>query len=68
MAEPRPLATAPEVADYLRVPVATLHQWRHKGTGPRASKTGRYLRYDWEDVKQWLDGNATGARHQGVAS
>ncbi|MDG4809930.1 helix-turn-helix domain-containing protein [Micromonospora sp. WMMD1120] len=50
----RPLASATEVSDYLQVPVATLHQWRHKGTGPKCSKVGRWLRYDWADVDAWL--------------
>lgn len=50
----RPLASAEEISEYLKVPVVTLHQWRHKGTGPRASKVGRWLRYRWEDVEEWL--------------
>jgi len=54
----RPLGTAEEIAVYLGVPVATLHQWRHKGTGPRASKVGRWLRYRWTDVEKWLDDQA----------
>lgn len=57
----RPLGTAEEVSDYLGVPVATLHQWRHKGTGPRASKVGRWLRYRWDDVEKWLDEQAKAA-------
>ena len=31
------LLTIQEVADLVRVPVATLRYWRHLGTGPRAS-------------------------------
>jgi excisionase family DNA binding protein len=56
----RPLASAEEVAQYLGVPVATLHQWRHRGTGPKASKVGRWLRYRWSDVDVWLDRQASG--------
>lgn len=39
------LITIDEVAEYLQIPVATLYQWRHKGTGPKALKLGRHLRH-----------------------
>lgn len=55
------MGTAEEVAAYLQVPVSDLYQWRHKGTGPRASKVGRYLRYRWADVEKWLDAQAKAA-------
>lgn len=58
----RPLATASEVADYLGVPVATLHQWRYKGVGPRASRVGRHLRYRWEDVDAYVAKQASDDR------
>lgn len=48
------LMTVEEVADFLGVPVATLYQWRHKGTGPCAFRVGRFLRYDPADVRHWL--------------
>ena len=51
---PRPLATPQEVADYLRKPVGTLKEWRWRGTGPRYSRQGRDVRYDWEDVYAWV--------------
>lgn len=54
----RPLATSAEIAAYLGVPVATLDQWSHRGTGPRFSRVGRYRRYRWSDVEKWLDGQA----------
>ena len=49
------LWTVPEVAEFLGVPVATLYAWRQNGTGPRASKVGRHLRYRPRDVERWLD-------------
>lgn len=52
------LLSVEEVADYLGVPVNTLYQWRHKGTGPIAFRVGRFLRYDPSDVRQWLTDNA----------
>jgi excisionase family DNA binding protein len=56
-----PLQTTQEVADRLRVPVATLAYWRHVGAGPRSIKVGRHVRYQPADVDIWLDKNATPA-------
>jgi excisionase family DNA binding protein len=44
-----------EVARRLDIPKATLYQWRYKGIGPRSHRIGRYLRYRWSDVLEWLD-------------
>lgn len=52
------LMTVEEVADYLNVPVSTIYQWRHKGTGPRAFRVGRFLRYDPSDIRAWLHQHA----------
>jgi excisionase family DNA binding protein len=52
--EARRLATPPEVAAYLQVPVRTLYTWRYQRKGPRAHRVGRHLRYRWEDVEAWL--------------
>ena len=46
--------TPQEVSRFLGVPVATLHQWRYLGTGPRAAKVGRHLRYLPADVLAWF--------------
>jgi len=56
------LMTSEEVAEYLRVPVPTLYQWRHKGAGPKAARVGRWLRYKRDDVDRWLDQQGTAAR------
>ena len=48
------LWTVEETASYLRVPPATLYQWRYLGTGPKAGKVGRWLRYDPADVIAWF--------------
>jgi excisionase family DNA binding protein len=50
--------TIKEVSTFLRVPVGTLYQWRHRRTGPRASKVGRHLRYDPDEVRAWLSRQA----------
>lgn len=53
MNDVRPLATIGEVSAYLRVPVATLYDWRHHRKGPKARRVGRHLRYDWADVEAY---------------
>jgi excisionase family DNA binding protein len=54
------LATPEQVAEYLNdIPVKTLAEWRSKGTGPRYSKVGRHVRYDWADVREWLAAQST---------
>lgn len=52
------LLSVEDVADFLGVPVNTLYQWRHKGTGPTAFRVGRFLRYDPAEVRDWLKTNA----------
>jgi excisionase family DNA binding protein len=49
------LLSADEVAEFLGIPIATLYQWRHKGTGPSAYRVGRHLRYEPSAVREWLD-------------
>lgn len=60
MADMRPLASRTEVAEYLGVPAGTLTQWAHRGIGPRYSRVGRYTRYRWSDIEQWLSEQASG--------
>lgn len=48
------LLTIDEAAAYLRVPVETLRKWRSQGTGPRAARVGRHLRYRRAEVDRWL--------------
>ncbi|MEW6474218.1 MAG: helix-turn-helix domain-containing protein [Actinomycetota bacterium] len=47
--------TIEEVGDYLRVPVATLYDWRHRGIGPSGMRVGRHVRYRLRDVDSWLE-------------
>jgi excisionase family DNA binding protein len=48
--------TTQEVADLLRLSgVQHLYDMRWKGTGPRAAKIGRELRYRRSDVDAWID-------------
>ena len=52
------LFTVEELAEELRVPVATLYRWRHFGEGPPAYRVGRHLRYPEDGVDRWLEGLA----------
>jgi excisionase family DNA binding protein len=49
-----PLLSTDDVARYLGVPIATLYQWKHKGSGPRSLRVGKHLRYRRDDVENWL--------------
>jgi len=51
--------TIHDVAAYLRIPVGTLYQWRHRRTGPPAVKVGRHLRYDPDHVRAWCQERET---------
>ncbi len=48
------LLTMQEVANVVRVPLATLRYWRHLGTGPRGFRIGRSVRYWRTEVHTWL--------------
>ena len=60
------LLTIQEVADIVRVPVATLRYWRHLGTGPRSFRVGRSVRYWRTEVIAWLDDQANNDRRSVV--
>jgi excisionase family DNA binding protein len=49
------LLSVAELADYLGVPVSTIHYWRGKEQGPPALKVGRRLRFRVADVVRWLE-------------
>ena len=55
------LWTVKDVADFLGVPISTLHQWRYLGTGPAAFRVGKHLRYDPDVVRRWLVDHCSGA-------
>lgn len=58
------LLTPAEVAEYLRVPVSTLHGWRQNkwNVGPPAIKVGKRLRYPLSGFEKWLDEACEGKR------
>ena len=48
------LLTETQVADILNLRVATLRRWRWIGQGPRFIKIGAAVRYDPEQLKDYL--------------
>ncbi len=50
-----PLLTTDELAEYLGVPRATIYRWRYDGTGPKAYRIGRHLRYRRADVEAFIE-------------
>ncbi|MGH3547086.1 MAG: helix-turn-helix domain-containing protein [Pseudonocardiaceae bacterium] len=52
------LMTAKETANYLRLKVKTLHNWRTRQMGPPATKVGGLLRYRKSVVDRWLEQEA----------
>lgn len=59
------LLSPAELAEYLGVPVDTVYAWRYRGTGPRAFRVGRHLRFREADVQQWLSAQAADSKSPG---
>lgn len=49
--------TTEELADLITVPLPTIYKWNHKGTGPAATRVGKYTRYSRKAVDAWLAAN-----------
>ena len=49
------LLTPKDVAELLGVPVGTLYRWRHIGTGPKAMRVGKHLRFRLADIEEYVD-------------
>jgi excisionase family DNA binding protein len=48
--------TIGELAAELRVPVATVYQWRTRRRGPRGARFGKHVRFRRSDVDAWIAG------------
>ena len=48
------LMTEEELAEYLRVSLATVRRWRYEQTGPPVEWAGRRPRYRKAEVDAWL--------------
>ncbi|HEY1324725.1 MAG TPA: helix-turn-helix domain-containing protein [Streptosporangiaceae bacterium] len=46
--------TLVEIAEDLKVPVATVYQWRSRGDAPVGHKFGRHVRVRRGDYEAWL--------------
>lgn len=44
-----------ELADELGVPWKTVYGWNSKGTGPRAARFGRHVKFRRCDVEAWVE-------------
>ena len=49
------LLTEAEVADYLRISLATIRRWRAEGTGPPWLRVGRGIRYSRRSLDAWVE-------------
>ena len=54
------LLTELEVSHVLRVSLATLRKWRVEKRAPRFIKIGSLVRYQLEDLREWLSSLPTG--------
>lgn len=50
------LMTTPEAAEYLRFTPAALEKWRRLETGPPYIRLGQQVRYDRQDLDEYLEG------------
>ncbi len=48
------ILTLDDVANLLKVPVATLRKWRVARTGPAAFRLGKYVRYKRSSIDQFI--------------
>ncbi|MGW0913981.1 helix-turn-helix transcriptional regulator [Streptomyces sp. NPDC002784] len=54
--------TPEDLVIMFRLPsVETVYQWRRKGVGPRSFRVGRYVRFDPEVVRAWVESRMQGA-------
>ena len=44
-----------QVSDEWQIPVATIYTWQVKGTGPKAYKFGKHLRFKRTDLAAWAE-------------
>ena len=49
------LATAKEVAAYLKVHPKSVDRWASRGAGPPFIRIEGARRYDWNDVRAWVE-------------
>lgn len=50
-----PLVDRDEVAAFLGIEPRTLDNWASAGQGPAYVKVGGRRKYDWTDVREWVE-------------
>lgn len=53
------LLTTEQVAELLQIPVDTVRWWRKRRRGPKSVLIGKHARYRPEDVRAWLNAQAS---------
>ncbi|WP_311380648.1 helix-turn-helix domain-containing protein [Arthrobacter sp. ISL-69] len=43
-----------QLAEELRIPLATIYVWRSRHQGPRGHKIGAHVRYSRQSINEWL--------------
>jgi predicted DNA-binding transcriptional regulator AlpA len=51
---PRDWMSPQDLADWLDVPVKSVYVWNSTGTGPRATRVGKHVRYSRQSIAAWL--------------
>ena len=51
--ERSPFSTS-QLAEWLKVPVATIYAWRRMGYGPPSNRIGKRISYRPSDVQRWM--------------
>lgn len=54
------LLTTAELAEYFQISIKRLEYWRSQGKGPPWVRLEGSIRYRWDDVQKWLEGNQCG--------
>lgn len=47
-----------DLAELLKVPIATVYRWNHTGQAPPFIKVGKHVRYKASDVEAWITSRA----------
>lgn len=59
-----PLLTRKELAEKLGVAPITIHRWKTKNNLPYVFLATKTIRYDWEQVQEWIKQQEAGATHE----
>ena len=63
----QPFLNEREVAESLKISVASLRRWRLLKRGPKYRKLGASVRYATEDITRWVDSQPSGGENSTFA-